>query len=256
METKNNPKLDSIIRKLRKLQALYEGAKAINSEAEANTAAAAITRILTEYNLTLDEIGKEEKIDDPVGRETVSGYSFKSIGGRWEYRLYFVLCKYNFCRAYYSGKGFSRVTLIGKKENVELVKWLKETLSRYFVELSKKRYQEFKDSDNFIINPQGRDTFQRHYLMGCTFGVEEKLKEAKSEHNAEYTAKLNALMVRSDEALDKFVAENIGHIHTVRNSITPGMAFKEGKKDGRNANINRPLQESHDRQVSRVNLLG
>lgn len=40
-----NEKLQAVMQKLRKLQKLYEGAKAINSEGEAQAAAAAIQRI-------------------------------------------------------------------------------------------------------------------------------------------------------------------------------------------------------------------
>lgn len=57
----SNKKLQNIVNKLRKLQNLYEGAKEINSEGEANAAAAAIQRLLTQYNLSMDEVGQEEE---------------------------------------------------------------------------------------------------------------------------------------------------------------------------------------------------
>lgn len=46
-----NQNLDSVLKKLRKLQNLYEGAKKINSEGEANAAAAAIQK--TSYPVQL-----------------------------------------------------------------------------------------------------------------------------------------------------------------------------------------------------------
>ena len=47
--------LDNVLKKLRKLKKLYEGAKAINSESEAATAASLIQKLLAEYNITMDE---------------------------------------------------------------------------------------------------------------------------------------------------------------------------------------------------------
>lgn len=53
--------LENVLKKLRKLQKLYEGAKKINSEGEAANAAALIQKLLTEYNLTMDEVGTDEQ---------------------------------------------------------------------------------------------------------------------------------------------------------------------------------------------------
>ena len=41
--------LDKVMRKIQKLKKLYEGAKKINSEGEAQNAAALIQKLLTEY---------------------------------------------------------------------------------------------------------------------------------------------------------------------------------------------------------------
>lgn len=48
--------LDDIMRKIRKLKALYEGAKEINSESEAQMAALLMKKLLTQYNLTMEQI--------------------------------------------------------------------------------------------------------------------------------------------------------------------------------------------------------
>lgn len=75
-----NQNLDSVLKKLRKLQNLYEGAKKINSEGEANAAAAAIQRLLIQYNLSMDEIGTdEEKSKDTVLEEKVDGFTYKRV---------------------------------------------------------------------------------------------------------------------------------------------------------------------------------
>ena len=49
-------KKDKILEKLRKLMNLKESATALGNEGEANAAAAGITRLLMEYNLTENDI--------------------------------------------------------------------------------------------------------------------------------------------------------------------------------------------------------
>lgn len=86
-------KIEDALKKLKKLKKLYEGAKKINSEGEAAAAASAIQRLLVEYNLSMEEvessISKDER-KDAVEEEKASGFTYKSIGGQWEYRLTYV----------------------------------------------------------------------------------------------------------------------------------------------------------------------
>ena len=124
MENVSNEKLDTIQKKLRKLQKMYEGAKAINSEGEAQAAAAAIQRILLEYNITIEEIGVE-KDKNVIEQETWSGYTYKSIGGWWEQRLVAVLCRFNFCRCFLLGRSYKTLYIIGTEENRKQVQWFR-----------------------------------------------------------------------------------------------------------------------------------
>ena len=71
--------LEKVLRKLAKLKKLYEGAKKINSEGEANNAAVLIQKLLTEYNLTMDEIETEDEKKSDLIHEQLSGYEYKSI---------------------------------------------------------------------------------------------------------------------------------------------------------------------------------
>ena len=49
-------KQDRILEKLRKLMNLQQSAEALGNEGEAHAAAAGISRLLLEYNLTLNDI--------------------------------------------------------------------------------------------------------------------------------------------------------------------------------------------------------
>ena len=64
-------KRDKILDKLRKLVSLKESAIELGNEGEANAAAAGISRLLMEYNLSEEDIPTEERICNPVVMENI-----------------------------------------------------------------------------------------------------------------------------------------------------------------------------------------
>lgn len=255
----NNQNLDNVLSKLRKLKALYEGAKAINSEGEANAAAAAIQKLLTQYNLSMDEVGTEsEKAADMVMEERADGFTYKSIGGEWEFRLLYVLCKWNFCKCFQYGKTYRNLMMFGKKENLETVKWLREMLSSRFVAFSKTRFKEYQKTREYAVKPISMDKYQRSYLMGCVAGLDAKLKEESDREKAkdlEYGAKVTALVVRNDTAVTQYI-EN-------KYKVGKGTARKQkwdsarefGYRDGKNTELHKQVSSGAKAQADGVKLL-
>lgn len=249
--------LNDVLKKLRKLQKLYEGAKKINSEGEAAAAAAAIQRLLTMYNLTMDEVSNSEEKKDEILEERQSGYTYKSIGGAWEFRLLYVLCKWNFCKCFQYGGTYKNLIIFGKKENIETVKWLREILSERFVEFSKKRFKEYKETNEYAMRPISKDKYQRSYLMGCAAGLDAKLKEENDrdkKKDSEFSAKVTALVVRNDTAVSDYIKNKykMGKARGMRENYDSARSF--GYKDGKNTNINKPISSGKS-QANKVNLL-
>ena len=118
-------KRDKILEKLRKLMNLKESATELGNEGEANAAAAGITRLLMEYNLSENDIPEQEKLENPVVSEEIP---FKSEvnNGTWYGNLVNVVCKYNMCRCLIislSNNGRmkrSKFEIVGRKKNVEV----------------------------------------------------------------------------------------------------------------------------------------
>lgn len=254
-----NQNLDSVLKKLRKLQNLYEGAKKINSEGEANAAAAAIQRLLTQYNLSMDEIGTdEEKAKDTVFEEKVDGFTYKSIGGEWEFRLLYVLCKWNFCKCFQVGSTYRRLMIFGKKENIETVKWLRGMLAERFVAFSKNRFKEYKKTMEYAMKPISMDKYQRSYLMGCAAGLDAKLKEESDREkakNAEYGAKVTALVVRNDTAVTEYIENKykVGRGRARKENFDSARAY--GYKDGKNTELHKQVSAGAKSQAYGVKLL-
>jgi len=255
-----NQNLDSVLKKLRKLQNLYEGAKKINSEGEANAAAAAIQKLLIQYNLSMDEIGTdEEKSKDTVLEEKADGFTYKSIGGEWEFRLLYVLCKWNFCKCFQVGGTYKRLMIFGKKENIETVKWLRSMLAERFVSFSKNRFKEYQKTVEYAMKPISMDKYQRSYLMGCAAGLDAKLKEESDREKAkddEFGAKVTALVVRNDTAVTEYIENKykVGKGKARRENFDSARAY--GYKDGKNTELHKQVSSGAKAQASNVNLLG
>ena len=243
-EKKDEKPLDGIMRKIRKLRNLYEGAKKINSEGEAQQAALLMQKLLTQYNLTMDQVGEDEdKEKDKLMDETISGYSYHSIGGHWESYLTSVICKWNICRCLQWGT-YKRLLIIGNKENLEMVKWLRDTLAARYVEFSKARYKEYCNSERGALFPMSKDKFQRSYLMGCAEGLDAKLRaehEQEKKDDADYSAKVTALVVRKDAELETYCEEK-WHPKKGRSiRVNYDSAHASGVRDGRNTQLHKPI---------------
>ena len=231
--------LKDVMRKLSNLKKLYEGAKKINSQEEAEAAARAIQRLLTQYNLTMDEIDSVEK-NNSVTHEEVSGLTYKSIGGRWEHNLTYVICKWNFCRCYTYGS-YKNVIIVGESQNIEIVKWLVDMLKERFVKFSKERYKEYIKSHDGWEKPMSKDKFQRSYLLGAVRGLDNKLQEEHDKEEKELAARINALVVRKDADVVKYVEETWGKVKNSFYRENCNEANSVGYIDGRNTNIQRPI---------------
>lgn len=238
--------IDKVMRKIAKLKKLYEGAKAIKSEGEAQNAAALIQKLLAEYNLTMEEVGTdEEKAANNVIHEQISGYTRKSIGGYWEQRLTHVICRWNFCTCYRYGNSYKNLIIVGKKDNIEMVKWLLDMLKERFVHFSNERYKEYCKELEEGVKPSSKDKFQRSYLSGCAAGLDAKLKEEherEKKEEVELSTKITALVVRNNAEIEEYVEKTWGGAKKGRKTREVwDSARSAGFKDGKNTNINKPI---------------
>lgn len=238
--------IDKVMRKIAKLKKLYEGAKAIKSEGEAQNAAALIQKLLAEYNLTMEEVGTaEEKASNNVIHEQISGYTRKSIGGFWEQRLTHVICRWNFCTCYIYGNSYKNLIIVGKKDNIEIVKWLLDMLKERFVHFSNERYKEYCKELEEGVKPCSKDKFQRSYLSGCAAGLDAKLKEEherEKKEEVELSTKITALVVRNNAEIEEYVEKTWGDVKKVRKKREVwDSARSAGFNDGKNTNINKPI---------------
>ena len=119
--TANNMKevSEKITERIRKLIRLKESATQIGSEGEAHAAAAAVHRLLMEYNLSLLDLAGE----NPQNRLTAcesDRISYKDAAGNiWKRDLMRVLCEYNYCKMLLYA-GTTHMVVIGTRKMRQL----------------------------------------------------------------------------------------------------------------------------------------
>lgn len=234
-------KKDKILEKLRKLMNLKESATALGNEGEANAAAAGITRLLMEYNLTENDIPEQEKLENPIVSEEIP---FKmDINGRWYSDLVSVICEYNMCRCLIISKfnngrrKRSEFEIIGRKKNVEVVLYLISFLSHQFITIGKRNYVEYKHDCVWKYGkyPKSLIMYLKSFLYGCVIGLSEKLDESKKTLETENN--ITALVRTTEGEIDDFLkGQKIGKARESKSDIDALCAMR-GIEIGKNVEI-------------------
>lgn len=241
---------EHIIEKIRKLMSLQESAKELGNEGEANAAAAGISRLLMEYDLLLEDVDDLKKKDSPIGHDLVEVRVDYITAGHWFENLIAVLCSHNRCLSLKSNR--NRFEIVGRKENRTVVLYLISFLSEKFIRIGRRNYPEWKYK--YIlrtgITPPPLATYMKSFLTGCTWGLDEKLTEEMQVCN---TDAVTALTKNYLEENKSYVEEEFNLCKGKRQrSITLDHEItEEGRKTGRNVEINRGITSEKTENTSR-----
>lgn len=239
----DNEKLERIRAKLRKLLDLKESALQCGEIGEANAAAAGITRLLTEYDLTLQDIPSELKSLDPIDMEVIP-FRFKYMQYPWYWTMLDVIAEHNnadiFRTRYNNGerKGEKEYTVVGRKANREVVLYLVSFLGNEFVKIGCREYPEWKI--NYIRNtgctPPPVGTYMKSFLYGCVVGLNDKLRKEREQFDQN---KITALVKTEKAAIQSFM-DNIG-VTEARNRKSELLdeAVVQGIRTGQNIDIHK-----------------
>lgn len=236
----NNPKIERILEKLRKLMDLEASARSLGNEGEANAAAAGINRLLLEYNLELEDVPMEQKIKDPVDREQVVNGNTPYMSHPWYHYLFDVVCKYNLCKALHSRVDRTCLYVVGRKTNRETVLYLFSFLTHNFVRLGKLNYKRYKYQclRNGVHCPDACQ-YMKSYLLGCTMGLEQKFKDQQNSMSCDVTA----LVVSNDKVLNDYLSsQDIGKARKQRAQEYVKEALDNGREDGYKVEINKGIE--------------
>jgi hypothetical protein len=165
---------ESILSKIKKLQALTTERGATPEEAA--SAAAKAQALLFEHNLAQADIDTQEAAPDPYGKvETVlEGANRTTV--QWRRSLLYIVAKYNFCSAV-TLSGTTKMSVIGKRSNVETVLYLNAVLVREIERLA-------LEAGRTVLSQ--RSAYMVSFCRGAVHTIKHRLAEQQrqSEHRA------------------------------------------------------------------------
>ncbi len=254
----NQEELDNIWNKIRKIMALQESATKIGEEGEAQAAAAAITRLLLKYDLSMEDIPNGEKIKNRVVLRDIT-FKVPYDNLQWYSFMIGIVCTENSCQHLlgwkYDGKKMVRChKVVGREKNVEIVLYLISFLSNHFLAAAK-RSRRNPDKKLFVHNRQiflqtdvPVQVYMKSFLLGCVFGLERKLEEEKKAFS---TSEITALTIRTSKEIEDFFEQENMQIANARKtsikSLDP-VSFSKGKQVGRNTDFVKGLGEHKEEE--------
>lgn len=243
-------KRNKILDKLRKLVSLKDSASELGNEGEANAAAAGISRLLMEYNLSEEDIPTEERISNPIVMENIP-YKCAYHNGRWYDDLVEVVCDNNLCqmliRSERSKTGnyhFRRekFNIVGRKKNVETVLYLISYLSYQFYTIGKKNYPQYKHDCIWRkgVYPHTLQTYLKSFLYGCVGGLDNRYRTMRTEFAS--NPKCTSLIVAYKKEIDNYLEDmDIGNLKQSAQTINTDI-WAAGYKEGKSINLNSGLE--------------
>lgn len=212
----------NVLEKLRKLLNLAEGAKAVGSLQEAENAMQKAQAILSEYNLSMDNISKEE-ISNSI-TEMDMGLDYNKRETNWIPALGDRLARYNFCQCLYSER-YQKLRIFGQPHNIEMVIMMIEYIVPRIRVLARKAFSTYTGGEK-------RNTFLRGFYRGAVFGISERLKR-EQEKMIEEKPKAGELIRLTDSLVTDYISNKMGRVRESRSSSISGTSgFAQGKEVG------------------------
>lgn len=238
-------KIEHILQKLRKLMDLKSSALQCGETGEANAAAAGITRLLKEYDLTMQDIPDEQKAVDPIDMEDIP-YRFSYMQHKWYWFMLDVLANHNSCKIIRSRTLEEKKVvdcvyrLIGRKKHREVVLYLISFCAHQFINIGKRKYAAWKYEymRTTGMTPPTQTNYMKSFLAGCVDGLNDKLKQEQAELPQE---KLGALVLANETAINQFMQTMEVKTARNRNIKVDREILEEGREVGRNINLQKGI---------------
>ena len=211
---------------------LQLSAENVGQSGEAFAAANAIHKLLTKYNLSLDEITSEDD-NEKDGLFMSSKMLAHDEYGNWRDILMGKLAERNYCRNLGILEQTSIMMVIGKKENVEIVIQLYNRLSEIFLLKAKNglidKYEE--EEENMTLEQQ--NDYMESFLLGCVDGLMEHLDSVEKNIEEKFLA------IRWKSKINSWEEKNANREKRIKVEvdIKEEDAYTSGIVEGRNTRL-------------------
>lgn len=206
---------ETILIKIKKLLNL---ANDPSNEHEAANAAAKAQEMLLKFNLSEEQLdGVRTDRAEKYTREFYTGHRTGVNEVRWKILLAFAVAKGNLCKVVHIG-GSKQICWIGKPSNIEVAKFLYETLVHDLEQISDRKWkailqarklamadpERVKLKDPSLFSVHGK-TWKKSFFLGAVETISERLREGLSELSTD--TQMNALIVTSNKELQNYFKE-------------------------------------------------
>lgn len=266
--------LDKILKRIQDLKKHAESAESIGNIAEAAAFTSKVNSLLLQYNLELSEVDNFQTKPEVEKDEDVD---VKKSNGKWMTSLINVLCQYNCCQAIQTENKSTKlyyISIIGKKENIEVVKFLYSVLKRRFEDIALLEFKKYIDDvrkqseishrditkynvplsefkktktgyqlkkpHKFLKGCLSRSQFNKSFFIGAVRGVKLKLEADKAAAlSSEIGQKITSLVKLHDTAITDFLNREYQDLRTAKTRAKriDKEIYDKGVEVGRNSNI-------------------
>ena len=200
---------------------------------EQEVATKKIQILLLKHNLSQAEVTDAIKEKTQViGKSPVElTDTWKKNEGKWVLQLYNTMAKNNLCKVVViGGLDCPNVVILGKTENIEVVKYLCEQLIVRIRLLEKTTWPLYHGLDK-------RGAFRRAFLLGAVAGIGYKLKAQKIEFAGD-DRNIYALIIRNEAEVEDYFKQAFPRTSKMRAScISSRTGLAAGREAGENMSI-------------------
>ena len=238
MSTTDN--LNEIREKLAKLKNLQNGA---GTQGEAMASAAAISRILLQYNLSMQDIPDIDGNGHKFEKETIDLDTTSLSVYHWRADLLGVIAEAHFCKFVrimpYKGMKLSGYGhLIGERANMEVVMSLYNYLKEEIRNLTRNSWK----IEAPYRTKKSETKWKSSFRLGCVATLRDRFKAMRKEFYT--TDKSNALVIQKEKELQDAMKELLPGTSALARNTTMDMAgFAGGAENAKSLKLQNEVAE-------------
>lgn len=215
---------DELLSKIQKLLGMTQS----SNENEAANAARLVRKLMIQHDLSMEDVLDSTSADPTSGiEEHLCGHAANNV--LWKINLWSNTARFYLCRVV--RKGHNEIRIVGKSENartaIEMIWYLGQTMEKNLL--------DFKKKSSGKIDGVA-------YREGWISAVSEKFDAMAKVDNAEEG--VGALIVKNDNALAEYMAENYGAARgvRVRSGSQDAASYAAGRTAGSQVSLNKQVR--------------
>ena len=208
----------NVIRKIKYLLEKAGSAEKINSASEAASFYAKANELILKYKIKNERLAGQ---DSPENNAVINTGYRNGIAFRHKSAMVLVglVVRHHFCEVIYEsghdGELTGRTTLIGRKSNIEIVKYIYDSVRNRFNYLANRDWRRYQLINTLKEAEKTREDFFHSWHNGAVEGLRILLEKNKKRLDSEYPGKLTALVKIETGGIDEYIKKHFKSLITI-----------------------------------------